>query len=110
MSVKPIPFIIYVQGKGFQMTEESKSFLKTLEKKKLGILSIVGKYRTGKSYLINKVLLTDHQGFQVGNTINACTKGLWIFNKTFKNKNNEEFLIIDTEGFGSVGEGVNHDT
>ena len=28
-----------------------------LQGKKLGIISIVGKYRTGKSYLINRMIL-----------------------------------------------------
>jgi len=35
----------------------------------LGIISIAGKYRTGKSYFINKVLLNNNDAFSVGNTI-----------------------------------------
>jgi hypothetical protein len=45
---KAIPFIIY-HNKQFVITDEAKEFLATLEGKKLGIISIVGKYRTGKS-------------------------------------------------------------
>lgn len=57
------------------------------------------------------MLLKDYKtGFQVGATVNACTKGLWVFNKTIINKDNMEFIIIDTEGFGNVGEEINHDT
>lgn len=106
-----IPFIIYNQGNGYQITEEARELLVSLEKKKLGVVSVVGKYRTGKSYFINKVLLKGSEGgFQVGPSINPCTKGLWIWKKTLKNNDNRDFIIIDTEGFGSVQEGVNHDT
>ena len=31
-------------------------------------------YRSGKSYLLNRVLLNRSRGFDVGHTINACTK------------------------------------
>ena len=49
----------------------------------IAILSVVGKYRTGKSYFINKVLLKE-QAFQVGNTVNACTRGIWMYKKTIR--------------------------
>jgi hypothetical protein len=42
-----------------------------------GIISVAGMYRTGKSYLLNKVLLDrkkGEQGFGVGPSINPCTK------------------------------------
>lgn len=63
-----LPFIIYDKKTGFQMTPESESFLLSLNpERKLGIISIVGKYRTGKSFFINRVLLnTKKGGFNVG--------------------------------------------
>lgn len=72
-----IPFIINRQGE-FVVAEEATSFLRTLSGRKLGIVCIVGKYRTGKSYLINKVILerTNNDGFKVGPTVNPCTKVL----------------------------------
>jgi hypothetical protein len=36
-------------------------------------------YRTGKSYLLNRMLLNQSHGFDVGPTINACTKVSEIF-------------------------------
>jgi hypothetical protein len=46
------------------------------------------------------LLNRSHGGFQVGSTINACTKGLWIWPEIIegKNENNEtiNILIIDT--------------
>lgn len=51
-----IPFIIWKDDE-FYITEEAIKFLNKLKNKKLGIIAICGKYRTGKSYFINKVLL-----------------------------------------------------
>ena len=47
----------------------------------IGIISVVGMYRTGKSYLMNRMLLNRSDGFGVGNTINPCTKGLWVWGR-----------------------------
>lgn len=116
-SNEAIPFITFKDSEGFVLTEEARSFLSELDDKPLGIISIVGKYRTGKSYFVNKVLLdsNEEKGFAVGPTINPCTKGLWLWKKAInvRNENNgSDFnvLIMDTEGFGGIDESVNHDT
>ena len=73
---KAIPFIIYTPADGFTLTKESEIFLNSLNKeRKIGVISIVGKYRTGKSFFVNRVLLNQQkEGFKVGSTVNACTK------------------------------------
>ncbi len=44
---------------------------------------VAGKYRTGKSFLLNRVILNKkNEGFGVGPTINPCTKGLWVWGET----------------------------
>jgi len=40
----------------------------------VGVVAVAGLYRTGKSYLLNRMLLNRSQGFGVGPTINPCTK------------------------------------
>ena len=83
------------------------------ENRQLGLVSIVGKYRTGKSFFVNRVLLDQKKGgFQVGPTINPCTKGLWLWKKTIPSTSNEDMdiLMIDTEGFGGMDENTNHDS
>lgn len=111
-----IPFIIFSDNEGFKISQEAKDFLGTLALKRIGVISVVGKYRTGKSYFINKVLLSHNRkaGFSVGNTVNPCTKGLWIWKKVLNAKDyggeDLPIIIIDTEGFGGIDEGVNHDT
>lgn len=57
----------------FEINEETKEFLKTLTGP-IGVISVAGMYRSGKSYLLNRVLLNRSRGFDVGHTINACTK------------------------------------
>ena len=50
------------------------------------MITIVGKYRTGKSLFLNKVLLNNSDSFKVCPTINSCTKGLWISRKIIKSE------------------------
>ncbi len=40
----------------------------------IGIVGVAGMYRTGKSYLLNQMLLNRSDGFGVGPTVNPCTK------------------------------------
>ena len=70
-------------------------------------------YRTGKSYLLNRMLLNRQKGFSVGPTVNPCTKGLWIWSKpifgTGEKGKRLPMILIDTEGFGALDEDSNHD-
>jgi hypothetical protein len=114
-----IPFIMYTVEDGFQINSEAKEFISQL-KGKIGVIAICGKYRTGKSYILNKLfmeqLAEDRQkrGFNVGPTINPCTKGLWIWKEIFYSQSDEEketpIIIVDTEGLGAFDEDDNHDT
>lgn len=49
----------------------------------ISVLCVAGPYRTGKSYLLNQIIGTSHphDQFQVGNTTQSCTKGLWVWGK-----------------------------
>mmetsp|Transcript_30240 Transcript_30240/g.29554 ORF Transcript_30240/g.29554 Transcript_30240/m.29554 type:complete len:232 (+) Transcript_30240:103-798(+) len=114
-----IPFIMFTVENGFQVNPDAVAFLNKLNRK-VGVIAVCGKYRTGKSYILNKlfmeVLEEDRRkrGFQVGPTINPCTKGLWIWKEVFYSPTDEEkeqpIIIIDTEGLGAFDEDDNHDT
>lgn len=58
---------------GFTLTEEARALLNSIDGP-IGVVSVAGMYRTGKSYLLNRMLLNRSQGFGVGPTINPCTK------------------------------------
>jgi Guanylate-binding protein, N-terminal domain/Guanylate-binding protein, C-terminal domain/PX domain len=109
-----IPLILYYEREGFRITPEGLEFLNSIDKK-IGVISVAGKYRTGKSYLLNKIILNiKSQGFGVGPTINPCTKGIWIYNKPIDIKTSDgddiALLILDSEGLGAFDEDANHDT
>ena len=117
-SNEAVPFVIYENNK-FIITNKAKILLNQKKFKNIGIISLVGKYRTGKSFLLNRVILNNKSnlGFNVGPTFKPCTKGIWIWSEPLiiKNSysiNNEEFpcFMIDTEGLGAYDEEVNHDS
>lgn len=122
-----IPFIKFLPEEGkFELDAEAKQFLMGLVDTKLGIVAVCGKYRTGKSYLMNKLFVEQYfqrkrkqreskkGGFTVSPTINACTKGLWLWKKVIKAENSANgqeisMIVVDTEGLGAYDEDENHD-
>ena len=115
-----IPFITYNEStKKFIINKEAKKIISNPENKKIGIISLVGKYRTGKSFLLNKVIINNNEsitsGFAVGPTIKPCTKGIWLWSKPLiinndSNENKFPVYLIDTEGLGAYDEEINHDS
>lgn len=81
-----------------QIEPKAVEFLESLESETFGTLSIVGKYRTGKSYLVNSVLLNNSRAFEVGPTINPCTKVcrvLRISNMLWKRKGKNYLFYLN---------------
>ncbi|XP_073491711.1 guanylate-binding protein 6-like isoform X3 [Aquarana catesbeiana] len=68
------------------------------------VVAIVGMYRTGKSYLMNK-LAGAQSGFDVGSTVQAQTKGIWMWCVPHPIKANHTLVLLDTEGLGDVEKG-----
>ncbi len=71
--------VLYNKYLEFILTNEGKKFFLNLDKP-LAIVSIAGLYRTGKSYLINKLIKTN-TGFKTGSTTQSVTKGLSVWGK-----------------------------
>ena len=113
-----VPFVTFNDiTKKFEINEEAIKIISKEENKQIGILSLVGKYRTGKSFLLNRVLIDkkSKNGFDVGPTIKPCTKGIWLWSSPLiinNNYSNTSFpaYLIDTEGLGAYDEEVNHDS
>jgi hypothetical protein len=111
-----IKFVTFENGK-FVISEEAKKLLSQKSNDNIGIISLVGKYRTGKSFLLNRVILNrkENLGFNVAPTIRPCTKGIWIWSDPLiiSNVHNQgpfPAYLIDTEGLGAYDEEINHDS
>ena len=104
----PVPLVEIVtedDGKEiFKINEEATALLQRIHGK-VAVVAMAGLYRTGKSSLLNW-LLDRKSGFAVGPTVQACTKGIWIWGrpKPHKMPNGEDgyVLMLDTEGLGGV--------
>ncbi|RAL49680.1 unnamed protein product [Cuscuta campestris] len=97
---RPIRFV-YCDEKGkFQIDREALSALQ-LVKEPVGVVSVCGRARQGKSYILNQ-LLGRSSGFQVASTHRPCTKGLWLWSAPLKRTaldgTEYNLLLIDTEG------------
>ena len=115
-SPRAMPFVIFQDGK-FIIPEQAKKLLSQKANKNIGIISLVGKYRTGKSFLLNRVILNRKQnsGFDVGPTFKPCTKGIWIWSEPLIVTNVHcpkpfPCFLMDTEGLGAYDEEENHDS
>jgi hypothetical protein len=115
MSSRPacaVPFI-ELKGDSFHVTDEGRQFLMDV-KGPIATVAVVGKYRTGKSFLMNRILLNRGDGFTVGPTVNACTKGLWIWTEPIESNRPDgkhvNVLVIDSEGIGALSADATHDT
>ncbi|XP_078188504.1 guanylate-binding protein 1 [Callithrix jacchus] len=70
------------------------------------VVAIVGLYRTGKSYLMNK-LAGKKKGFSLGSTVQSHTKGIWMWCVSHPKKPDHILVLLDTEGLGDVEKGDN---
>ncbi|CAO2639108.1 Guanylate-binding protein 6 [Lemmus lemmus] len=65
------------------------------------VVAIVGLYRTGKSYLMNRLAGQNH-GFPLGSTVQSETKGIWMWCMPHPIKPKHTLVLLDTEGLGNL--------
>ena len=98
----PIKLIDFSHG--FQINPQALNFLRSI-KEEIIIVSVVGKARTGKSYLMNLLLdlIGKGSGFQVASTLQSCTKGIWLWGTPKNSLNgNAKIVFLDSEGTSST--------
>ncbi|XP_076864133.1 guanylate-binding protein 3-like [Brachyhypopomus gauderio] len=89
--------------------KEAKAILEKITQPVV-VVSVVGLYRTGKSYLMNR-LARKQTGFALGNTIESKTKGIWMWCVPHPTISDHTLVLLDTEGLGDVDKGdEKHDT
>lgn len=106
---KAIQFIELNDEGVFSVSSEAMKLLNNWNPdKKLAVVCIAGPYRSGKSFLANRIL-NQNTGFSVGSTTMACTKGIWVWNKPVQINSKVDALLMDTEGLGSTERSTNTD-
>ncbi|EGB12591.1 hypothetical protein AURANDRAFT_19411, partial [Aureococcus anophagefferens] len=102
--MRALPLITEEDGK-YVVCQEAVDLLETIPAP-VAVVSIAGLWRTGKSYLLNHFSGANCEGagggFTVGATVNACTKGLWLWGTPVKLPDGLTVLFVDTEGLGST--------
>ncbi|KAL7211753.1 hypothetical protein ACSBR2_014588 [Camellia fascicularis] len=93
--------LVYCDEKGkFRMDPEAVAALQ-LVKDPVGVVSVCGRARQGKSFILNQ-LLGRSSGFQVASTHRPCTKGLWLWSapirRTALDGTDYNLLLLDSEG------------
>ena len=109
----PVPFIQLDSKTGqLRVTDEARASLSKL-RGTVAVCAVAGVYRTGKSYILNQ-LAGQQSGFGVGSSVQACTKGIWMWGAPLKLEGNapgapKHLLLLDTEGLASISQTEGHD-
>ncbi|KAI9179241.1 hypothetical protein H9P43_005904 [Blastocladiella emersonii ATCC 22665] len=111
--------LVNLQGKvsdpksQFIVNEEAIKVLEGLEAP-IGVISVAGLYRTGKSFILNQ-LAGRTEGFDIGASIQPQTQGIWMWaldRETLRRRRLPDamnIVLLDTEGLGSFTKTETHD-
>eukprot|EP00916_Digyalum_oweni_P005169 GHVL01009127.1.p1 GENE.GHVL01009127.1~~GHVL01009127.1.p1 ORF type:complete len:1016 (-),score=183.50 GHVL01009127.1:3946-6993(-) len=95
----PVELVTIDENGKCEINEYAADIIDRIEGK-IAVVCIAGLYRTGKSYLLNRLIgLTE--GFEIGPTVNPCTKGIWMWGQPMRMSENFYCIFLDTEGLGS---------
>ena len=92
-----------VEEKGERKLEVSATALDVIRSsvgsRAVRVCSLIGPYRSGKSYLLNRLLQHDGPGgFDLGHSVKSKTKGIYAW--AMETAPGEALLALDTEGLG----------
>lgn len=98
--VRPMCLINSTKDRGFYIEENVLRQIQKIDVP-LVVVAIVGLYRTGKSYLMNR-LAGVSAGFPLGSTVESTTKGIWAWCQKHPEIPDTILLLLDTEGLGDI--------
>jgi hypothetical protein len=119
----PIPLLTFDESSEcFELNEEAVECLKEIEGK-IAVVATCGPYRSGKSFLLSKLAVSDaateRSGFAVGHKVASCTRGIWILRKPIKIQQRcgdgdatetLSVIFMDVEGFGATDKTAHYDS
>ncbi|XP_036774244.2 guanylate-binding protein 1-like [Manis pentadactyla] len=100
----PAPLCLIENTKGQLVANQEALKILSAITQPVVVVAIVGLYRTGKSYLMNK-LAGKRKGFSLGSTVQSHTKGIWMWCVPHPKKPSHTLVLLDTEGLGDVEKG-----
>ena len=108
LSNGPVPFIAHKDG-NFLVCDEGAELLSSLDGP-LIVVAVAGFYRTGKSFLLNQLAGAQTGGFQVGSTIQSCTRGIDVWVPPMeRGRGGGTLVLMDTEGMASMDQDETYD-
>lgn len=132
-NTKPISLqLISLENGRYSVCKEAMDQLEKIDED-IAVVGVAGLYRSGKSFLLNQLIhhiqkiessigSTTRRGdsdsmsfaFQVGPSVQPCTKGIWICSESIQVVNEQHskpfrLIFMDTEGMGSFKASETHD-
>lgn len=102
-----VPLITCIDG-AYAVHQDTLDWIRA-RKTPFAVVACAGRYRTGKSFLLNQLTKAEAgSGFGVGDSVQACTKGLWVF-KQWVTQGDKDILFMDTEGIDALDANDTHD-
>jgi len=126
---RALPFITVDDAGRFAVAPEALALLRSLTCP-VAPVCVAGRYRSGKSFLLNALVRGGGGGggggadappaaaaaaaaspaaFRVGGTVEACTRGLWLWSEPERLPGGACVLWVDSEGLGATSSGAGHD-
>ncbi|KAM6330435.1 guanylate-binding protein 1-like [Alca torda] len=99
----PVCLVENTPVKGLVVRQEALQVLSEITQPVV-VVAITGPYRTGKSYLMNR-LACQRKGFSLGGGVQSHTKGIWMWCVPHPCKPGHTLMLLDTEGLGDVEKG-----
>ena len=88
------------------VSDLGRELLQTIHKP-VAVLAICGPYRTGKSYILSR-MIGEPKAFELGSTVDACTYGIWV-GTTVLECDDFAIVLLDTEGICNVKANATND-
>lgn len=121
---EPISLVDIADDGSMGLNAEAERMLRDCSDAPLMVVCVVGRSRTGKSFMLNRILmgLQGARGFKVSPSTRACTKGLWIpgapipshvfwdaIGVPHDSSQPYNVLVVDTEGINALDRDQSYD-